>query len=44
MIPSLGTSFLAINGEALLEGRTYVISVSAAGSWVDEQVRTHKVI
>lgn len=40
LTPSLTTSFLSISGAALVEGSTYRISVSAAGSWIDQQVRT----
>lgn len=36
---SLSTSFLGLSGGALLEGRAYVISVSATGSFIDAQVR-----
>lgn len=41
---SLLTSFLVISGTALLEGRSYVISVSATGSRVAAQVRKWRVL
>lgn len=40
--PSLTTSFLSISGAALVEGSAYIISVSAKGSWVDQQVHLNK--
>lgn len=45
LTPSLATSFLVISGAALVEGSTYVISVSSTGSWVDNQVgKTRPII
>lgn len=40
MSASLATSFLAISGAALVEGRSYVLWASASGSSVDAKVGT----